>query len=79
MAVCSALPMVLAMKTDTSQRATKEVEPYVQLQQQIREALRRQHPEWVQPGGESPMCDAYELRLAQLLGLSSSREHLSAA
>ena len=79
MAVRYLLPTVLAMKTNASRRATKEVEPYVQLQQQVHEALRRQHPEWVQPNGESPMCDAYESRLAELLGLSSHSEHLSAA
>ena len=79
MAVRYVLPTVLAMKTDTSRRATKEVEPYLQLQQQMHEALRREHPEWVQPNGESPICDAYESRLAELLGLSSHSEHLSAA
>ena len=78
-AVRSVLPTVLAMKTDTSRRATKEVEPYVQLQQQIHEALRRQHPEWVQPNGESPMCDAYESRLAELLGVSFPSERRVAA
>ena len=67
------------MKTNASRTVTKEVEPYVQLQQQMREALRRQHPEWVQPNGESPKCDAYESRLAELLDLSFHSEHLSAA
>ena len=33
------------------------------LRQQIHEDLRTQHPEWVLPNGESPMCDAYEARL----------------
>ena len=70
MAVRCLLPTLLAMKTDTSRRGAKEVELYGQLQQQIHEALRRQHPEWVQANGESPMCDAYESRLAELLGLS---------
>ena len=79
MAVRCLLATLLAMKTDTSRRAAKEVELYGQLQQQMHEVLRRQHPEWVQPNGESPMCDAYESRLAELLGLSPHREHLSAA
>ena len=30
-----------------------------------------QHPEWVEPNGNSPTCDSYESRLAELLGLSS--------
>jgi len=40
---------------------------YTELRQQIHDDLRIQHPEWVQPNGESPMCDAYEARLVELL------------
>jgi len=47
-----------------------EVRTYAQLQRQIHHALRAQHPEWIQPAGDCPMCDAYESRLAKLLGLS---------
>ena len=79
MAVRYSLPTVLDMKTDTSRRVIKDVEPYVQLQRQMRDALLEQHPEWVQPNGESPMCEAYESRLAELLGLSPHSEHRSAA
>jgi hypothetical protein len=71
--------MVLAMKTNGSRTATEEVEPYVQLQRQMHEALLREHPEWVQPNGECPMCEAYESRLAELLGRSFHSEHRSAA
>jgi len=38
-----------------------------ELCQQIHDDLRIQHPEWIQPNGESPMCDAYEARLMDLL------------
>lgn len=47
-----------------------EIHSYVQLQQQIHHALRVQHPEWVEPNGNSPTCDSYESRLAELLSLS---------
>jgi hypothetical protein len=47
-----------------------EIHSYIQLQQQIHHALRVQHPEWVEPNGNSPTCDSYESRLAELLGLS---------
>jgi len=47
-------------------RVTKEI---ADLRQQIHDDLRRQHPEWVLPNGESPMCDAYEGRLMDLLAL----------
>jgi len=79
MAVRYSLPMVSVMKTNASRRAVEEVEPYVQLQRQMHAALLKEHPEWVQPNGECPMCDAYDSRLAELLGLSSHGEHRSAA
>jgi hypothetical protein len=37
------------------------------LQFQIHNDLRVQHPEWIQPDGDCPICDFYEERLAQLL------------
>jgi hypothetical protein len=40
---------------------------YSELRQQIHDDLRIQHPEWIQPTGECPMCDAYEARLMELL------------
>jgi hypothetical protein len=43
---------------------------YTQLQRQIHDALRAQHPEWIQPNGDSPICDSYESRFAELLRLS---------
>jgi len=47
-----------------------EIHSYTELQRQIHQDLRIQHPEWVEPNGESPMCDSYESRLAELLGLT---------
>jgi len=44
-----------------------QIHTYTELQQQIHDDLRIQHPEWVQPNGESPMCDSYEARLRELL------------
>jgi len=46
-----------------------ETHSYSELQQQIHQDLRVQHPEWVEPNGDCPTCDSYELRLAELLGL----------
>jgi hypothetical protein len=43
------------------------VHTYTELQQQIHDDLRIQHPEWLQPDGKSPMCDSYETRLVQML------------
>ena len=44
-----------------------QIHTYSELRQQIHGDLRTQHPEWVQPNGESPMCDSYEMRLMELL------------
>ena len=44
-----------------------EVHTYSALLRQIHNDLRIQHPEWIQPNGESPMCDSYEARLMELL------------
>jgi hypothetical protein len=47
-----------------------EIHSYSELQQQIHEDLRIQHPDWVEPNGDCPTCDSYEARLAVLLGLT---------
>ena len=44
-----------------------KVDAYADLVHQIRKDLRLQHPEWIEPNGESPMCDSYEARLIKLL------------
>ncbi len=77
-AVCILLTL-FPMKMNASVTVRETVRPYVQLQQQIHEALRKEHPEWVEPNGDCPMCEAYESRLAELLALSSATEHRSAA
>ena len=44
-----------------------QIHTYTELRQQIHHDLRIQHPEWVEPNGESRMCDSYEARLTELL------------
>jgi hypothetical protein len=44
---------------------------YAALLQKIRDDLRLQHPEWIQPNGECPTCDSYEARLMELLASSN--------
>jgi uncharacterized membrane protein YgaE (UPF0421/DUF939 family) len=51
----------------TSALPVAEAVVYAELQREIHYALRAQHPEWVHPNRESPTCDAYESRLAELL------------
>ena len=52
---------------DQPMAMSHQVHTYPELRQQIHHDLRIQHPEWVQPNGESPMCDSYEARLMELL------------
>jgi len=47
--------------------AYSRVHSYGELLQRIHNDLRIQHPEWVQPNGESPLCDRYEARLVEQL------------
>ena len=49
------------------------IHTYTELQQQIHDDLRIQHPEWVKPNGESPMCDSYETCLTQMLDTLTRR------
>ena len=44
-----------------------QIHTYTELRQKIHDDLRIQHPEWVEANGESPKCDSYESRLAELL------------
>ena len=51
-----------------------KIRSYNELRKLIRVSLRIQNPEWVEPNGESPICDSYEARFAKLLGLSHPLE-----
>lgn len=46
---------------------TDDVHAYTELRRQMHEALAAEHPEWIEPNGESPMLDLYDERLAELL------------
>jgi len=50
-----------------------QIHTYTELQQQIHDDLRIQHPEWVKPNGESPACDSYEARLTEMLDTLMAR------
>jgi len=44
-----------------------QIHTYTELRQQIHDDLRLQHPDRVQPNGESPICDSYEARFMELI------------
>ena len=51
-----------------------QIRTYAELRAQIREALRTQHPDWIDANGKSPLCDSYEARLAKLLAIFTPHE-----
>ena len=54
-----------------------QIHTYTELQQQIHDDLLIQHPEWVDPNGESPKCDSYEARLMEQLDTFTRRDPTS--
>ena len=60
--------MLVAPESSNTQAAeSRPGDSFTLLQLQIHDDLRTQHPEWIEPDGECPICDFYEARLAQLL------------
>jgi|GEM_PF-6882925 hypothetical protein len=55
-------------------KSEKTVLSYAELRALIRSTLRSQHPEWIEPNGNSPMCDAYDARLGYLLELAQIKQ-----
>jgi hypothetical protein len=51
-----------------------KIRSYAEQRELIRVSLRIQHPERVKSDGNSPICDFYDARFAELLGLVPSRE-----
>jgi hypothetical protein len=49
------------------------IHTYTELQQQIHDDLRIQHPEWIQPNGESSRCDSYDACLTEMLDTLTRR------
>ena len=61
-------PSRVTLESFTNPIATShQIHTYTELQRQIHDDLRIQHPEWIELNGEAPMCDFYEARLMDLL------------
>src|SRR6266566_6736250 len=73
------MPISSGMKTNRSESSSGEIRSYVQLQHQIHDALREQHPEWIDRNGDCPTCESYESRFAELLDIFQSNERKPAA
>ena len=79
MAAIGQSPVSSDMKMNTSASGPGEIRSYVQLQHEIHDALRQQHPEWIEQNGDCPTCESYESRFAELLDIFQSNERKSAA
>jgi hypothetical protein len=66
------LPASAAILPLHDQPSRGQVSTYTELQGKIHHALRLQHPEWIDANGDSPICDFYERRLAELIHLSKT-------
>ena len=55
-----------------------EAPVYVELQREMHDALLAQHPEWIRSDGNSPKCDEYDRRFAELLRFSLTVEQARA-
>ena len=63
------------MKTTSSSILAPEVPGYAELQQEMHDALRAQHPEWIEADGKSPRCDYYDSLFADLLVSHRAHAH----
>ena len=66
------------MNTSSLPALSIEAAPYVALQREMHDALLRQHPEWMEGDGNSPKCDEYDRRFAQLLSFFLTFERVRA-
>jgi hypothetical protein len=79
--ICFALPLIAvdAKLKPLLMAMSDKIRSYAELRELIRLSLRAQHPEWIEPNGDSPTCDSYEARFAELLGLVHPRKRDAAA
>jgi len=64
-----------AMVSPANLSSASEIHSYAELQQRIHDDLRVQHPEWIEPNGNCPNCEAYERRLAETIGWFRANKH----
>ena len=50
-----------------------QIHTYTELRKQIHDDLRIKYPEWIEPNGESTMCDSYDARLMEQLDTLTRR------
>jgi hypothetical protein len=65
---------VLKMNTTHSSSRAAAGPAYAQLQREMHDALRAQHPDWILPNGDCPTCDSYDARFTELLIVSLATE-----
>ena len=73
MKLTSSLPTFTSESTDAV-NSPAEIRSYRELKQRIHDDLRVQHPEWVEPNGDCPICESYERRLAESIAIFQSEK-----
>jgi hypothetical protein len=53
-------------------RGSQRIRSYGELQEQLHRDLLAQHPEWIDSEGNSPKCDEYDRRFAELISIFQS-------
>ena len=56
-----------------------EIRNYAELQEQMHDALREQHPEWVDANGECSACQLYEEKFAEQLAQFAQKPPIEAS
>ena len=56
-----------------------QIHTFAELRVQIREALRRQHPDWIDANGKSPLCDSSKPVSPKLLAIFTPHESVAAS
>ncbi len=54
-----------------------DIRSYAELRERMHEALRNEHPEWLEADGSSPMLELYDARFAELLAISKANRSRS--
>lgn len=52
---------------------SQPIRTFAELQQEVHAALLRQNPHWIEPDGQSSLCEYYDARFAQILSLFEPR------
>jgi hypothetical protein len=65
-------PQAKTRRSSGVTRGSQQIRSYGELQEQLHRDLLAQHPEWIDSEGNSPTCDEYDRRFAELISIFRS-------